>query len=371
MTEAAWKSMQESLPRPMVVPQEYGFVRGSQVQGCTLEALRTYIRAEKHPALVWTPDSPALQVPEEVPALFEEVKYRLGRTARENAILWLIASLPLLLLSAMVSDPDARPLLRFFACLFGLYAVWHLHGFLEARSLTPEKLAAKAPNRWHGQWLQLQRPIITPLLVACISAVGIFQLFSPDKGIPAAGLVKDLTRHGEWWRLITATVLHVNPTHFLMNVSGLLALGRIVEAHFARRWLPLTFALTAPCGSLLSVALLSETSVGASGGILGIIGLLTALGYRAKSQFPPDFFRAMVLSIVLTALIGTLGFDFIDNAAHAGGLLAGLLLGSLLPLSWLSAPSPSRRESPWLDRLALVPVIGFALAAIAAILAGS
>jgi membrane associated rhomboid family serine protease len=53
------------------------------------------------------------------------------------------------------------------------------------------------------------------------------------------------------------------------------------------------------------------------------------LGYRRRESVPAGFLNMVILNIVFIAGIGILGFRFVDNAAHVGGLAAGALLGAL------------------------------------------
>jgi membrane associated rhomboid family serine protease len=68
-------------------------------------------------------------------------------------------------------------------------------------------------------------------------------------------------------------------------------------------------------------------SVGASGGIMGMIGFLAVVGVRRRHLVPRGFLRSIALSVALTAATGLVAHHFIDNAAHAGGFAGGVLIG--------------------------------------------
>lgn len=173
-------------------------------------------------------------------------------------------------------------------------------------------------------WLELQKAPLTKALAILMVLVELVQWLSGDS-IQAAGLVKEAYRHGEWWRLFTAPMLHGHVVHLLMNVFALLYLGKRVEI-FAR-WphLLLVFVFSAMAGGILSVRLLEATSVGSSGGLMGYLGFLLVFESLHARLVPLSARRRLLAGLAMTILIGLLGYRFIDNAAHAGGLLAGML----------------------------------------------
>jgi membrane associated rhomboid family serine protease len=185
-----------------------------------------------------------------------------------------------------------------------------------------------------------------------------------------AGLDKSAVWHGEWWRLFTAPLLHGNPVHFLFNALALVGLGRLMEVLASKFYLVLVFAIAALTGSVFSLLLLpGVTSVGASGGLLGLIGFLAVLGIRRKQSLPPGFAKSIAINIALLAMMGIIAFSLIDNAAHLGGLVAGLVLGQ-----WLVSrgdPSIPLQTAPAIKiggTIALMLVFGFTVFAAVRIL---
>jgi membrane associated rhomboid family serine protease len=197
-------------------------------------------------------------------------------------------------------------------------------------------------------WLDRQQAPITKIILGLTALVGLAQLL-PSDGLAAAGLLKENYRHGEWWRLLTAPFLHGNVVHFLMNAAGLLYLGKRLEV-FAR-WphLPLVFLFAACVGGETSAQLVAAPSVGASGGLMGWLGFLLVFETLHRSLVPRSARRRLAAGVVLTALIGLIGYRYIDNAAHAGGLLAGMLYAAIV---FPTSSSPHRPRSNFADRLA-------------------
>lgn len=218
-------------------------------------------------------------------------------------------------------------------------------------------------------WLEMQTAPVTRLIAGMVMLVGLAQWLGNDS-IRAAGLVKPAYAAGEWWRLLTASFLHGNVVHFLMNLSALLYLGKRLEV-FAR-WphLLLVFVFASVVGGLMSAHWLPSTSVGASGGLMGWLGFLLAFESLHARLVPRTARRRLLAGVVLTVLIGLCGYRFIDNAAHAGGLLAGLLYGLVV------FPRSSSVERPGIlgiDRfaggLAALVLLGSAAWAVVRILA--
>ncbi|MFN2526000.1 MAG: rhomboid family intramembrane serine protease [Actinomycetota bacterium] len=137
--------------------------------------------------------------------------------------------------------------------------------------------------------------------------------------------------HGEWWRLLTAMFLH-SPTfvlHIAFNMYVLYAYGPHVEQVFGHARFLVLYLICGFGASAASFALHGcfSDSVGASGAIFGVVGLLLVYLYnRRHSSFVAQFLRALLIFIGLNLFIG-FTFPRIDNVAHIGGLLSGVALG--------------------------------------------
>jgi membrane associated rhomboid family serine protease len=176
---------------------------------------------------------------------------------------------------------------------------------------------------------------VTTILIAATVIVSLSALWSSEGSVlfDAFQLDKAAVAAGEYWRLWTVTLLHGSELHLLFNMYALYLAGRIVERWYG--WLYfLAFYLTcAAAGSIGSFVVGGDVpSVGASGAIFGLFGLLLAAG---RIHHPVDRQgRALVGQLGMLILIN-LVFGFavpgIDNAAHLGGLFAGLWIGALIP----------------------------------------
>ena len=143
-----------------------------------------------------------------------------------------------------------------------------------------------------------------------------------------------LALDGEWWRLFTSMWLHGGLIHVAANMYGLWAFGRITERIYGRGRYLVIYLMTGLASSLASVAWHSDptVSVGASGAIFGVVGALVWPFYRKRLHLPHAVMSAMLRNIgtviVINLIIGA-SIPVIDNAAHVGGLIAGLVLGAV------------------------------------------
>jgi membrane associated rhomboid family serine protease len=269
----------------------------------------------------------------EPPGISLEAYRRKSRKDAVTATLWgsgLVLLHLVLLFVGTISFSDLFHSLLFIIGVVGLAGgAWE---FYRAGRLTPEDLSKLQEAQDFARAVDETALTYTKAILACLIVVAVVQLLAGDEeSIRAAGLVKDAVRGGELWRVATCATLHVNFIHIWMNGQALLGFGRLLESLTDRAYLPLVFLPSAACGSVFSLVLMPDTtSVGASGGLMGLVGFLAVLGYRRKEILPAGFFKSVLLNICFIGVIGLVGFALIDNAAHLGGLLAGVVCGVLL-----------------------------------------
>ncbi|HOO32582.1 MAG TPA: rhomboid family intramembrane serine protease [Thermotogota bacterium] len=138
--------------------------------------------------------------------------------------------------------------------------------------------------------------------------------------------------NGEWYRLMTANFLHGGLLHLFFNSYALFYFGIIVEKVFTSQKFIFIYIISGVVGNLLTqVFFPSVPSVGASGAIFGLIGLMFAAGINGTIQGRlRGFAGTALLPMILINLF--LGFTVpgINNYAHIGGLATGFLLGFVL-----------------------------------------
>lgn len=140
---------------------------------------------------------------------------------------------------------------------------------------------------------------------------------------------------GEWWRLVTAMFLHGGLLHLALNMYALWEAGLMVTRLFGNRGFLLVYLGTGLVGGALSLHFAGQTnvSVGASGAVFGVIGALLASVIEHRGRFPGGRGKQLIGSLAFFILY-SLAYGFankgIDNAAHIGGLVSGLVAGWLL-----------------------------------------
>lgn len=144
-----------------------------------------------------------------------------------------------------------------------------------------------------------------------------------------------LTLGGEWWRLLTSTFLHAGVLHLAFNMYAFFFIGLLLERYLGPWLFTMAYLLTGVVASATSVYTHDMVlSVGASGAIFGMYGvflamLTTNLIHKEKrGPLLKSIGLFVFYNLVIGLTIGKLGA--IDNSAHIGGLICGILIGYIL-----------------------------------------
>ncbi len=142
------------------------------------------------------------------------------------------------------------------------------------------------------------------------------------------------TFNGQYWRAISSAFVHGGVIHLLVNMWCLWNLGRLLEKFLGPFVTIAVYFLTALGASMLSLSWEPiRISVGASGAIFGVAGVLITVLYYGKFNLLPESVKKLLGYVVRFALIN-LAYGFVaarvDNMAHLGGLVSGLLIGLFL-----------------------------------------
>ena len=166
----------------------------------------------------------------------------------------------------------------------------------------------------------------------------------------------------DWWRFVSSTFLHDPgtgfgglPVHVLFNCVATLFVGRLVEQLYGWRVLLATFIITGVGAGLIWAGWNAVTtqpaglSIGASGGITGLLGLLVVLGRFQGKDVPVGIAHAMrQYALTYSVMIVLFGFLVanVNNLAHIGGFITGAAVGVVLPpLRHVGGRDLHRRET--------------------------
>jgi rhomboid protease GluP len=230
--------------------------------------------------------------------------------------------------SEMLSWKDLFKSIFFILGLFALVGgIWGLN---YAKKLTLQDLIPSPEAIEFARQAEFSRPIYTVILVGSIVAVMLAQYsVGLEESIEIAAFDKPaFVEKSQWWRILTGGALHGGILHIYFNGQALYGFGSLIEFLSNRAHLAIVFLLAVIGGGILSLIFMPEgVSVGASGGIMGLIGYLAIYGYRRKQQLPPDFLKSMLINIGFIAAFGLVAYQIIDNFGHLGGLLVGAIYG--------------------------------------------
>ena len=136
-------------------------------------------------------------------------------------------------------------------------------------------------------------------------------------------------KSGEIYRLLTGTFMHAGPLylpiHLFFNMYALYIIGTQVENFIGRYRYLIIYLGSAIMGSLLSCVILHGDSIGASGAIFGLMGSLVYFGYHYRVYFG-NILKTQIIPLIIFNLLLGFYLSGVDNFAHIGGLIGGVLL---------------------------------------------
>jgi len=221
-------------------------------------------------------------------------------------------------------------------------------------SAIPEPALRITPDMLLSRKVDLERrmgrlPPVTLVILALLAAIFVAEvrtgaLDSRASIIAIGALARERVVAGEYWRLLTAPWLHGGAGHLVGNGIALYILGLVCEAAFRRAQFVVLYVLSGLAGSIVSVLMAEGPSVGASGAIFGLQGAAIVLLRRERDRLLVRDRRVgfVLLIWAIYAIAGGLTRPFIDNGAHIGGALGGVLVAIRLHPVVLSPLPPER-----------------------------
>jgi membrane associated rhomboid family serine protease len=159
-----------------------------------------------------------------------------------------------------------------------------------------------------------------------------FVSFGRSDLLALGGNFRPAVQNGEIWRLVTSMFIHGGVMHLAGNIFGLMLAGVLLEAALGSIPFAVCYFICGIAGSIASVVWHKATvSIGASGAIFGLWGVLLGLSLLKSTKVPigrKEMMKAALFILGYNLLFGLLSGG-IDNADHIGGLVCGILIGVL------------------------------------------
>jgi len=172
-----------------------------------------------------------------------------------------------------------------------------------------------------------KRPVITTILIILNVAIFFLQMVNPIIYNALKICNVNIIYYHQFYRLFTGMFLHANIFHLAMNMYALYVIGHQLEGFLGKVKYTIVYLLSGLMGSFLSVALHNAhfDAVGASGAIFGLLGALLYFGYHYR-VYLGEVLKTQIIPLIVINLIIGFTFSGIDNFAHIGGLIGGVLV---------------------------------------------
>ncbi|MCE3225739.1 MAG: peptidase [Bacteroidetes bacterium] len=213
----------------------------------------------------------------------------------------------------------------------------HLSGMQEDLLQAPPPTAKEKIRNFFSIFKPVEGYFITPVIInvnvlifLVMISTGINFLFPNGESLLRWGAnFKPYTLEGEWWRMITSTFLHFGIIHLLMNMYALLNVAILLEPLLGAKKFATAYLLTALTASVTSLWWNDYgVSAGASGAVFGMYGVFLAL---LTTHLIEKTTRKALLTSIGVFIVYNLAFGLqlkiVDNSAHIGGLIGGILIG--------------------------------------------
>jgi len=167
-------------------------------------------------------------------------------------------------------------------------------------------------------------------------------LSSKNSIIESGALYRENILAGELWRLVTAMFLHGGIKHLIGNCLVLYILGIACEHAFRRSRMIAIYFIAGLSGAILSVIMEPGPSVGASGAIFGLMGSLITFFYQYRDRLivRDNRIGLVLLAWALYQIVNGFMTPYIDNFAHLGGFMGGVLVALLIKSPLIQKHNP-------------------------------
>ncbi|CAK7357029.1 unnamed protein product [Dovyalis caffra] len=215
-----------------------------------------------------------------------------------------------------------------------------------------EELERALDTRDHRNWRRLgEIHLIEDSGQIFFSLVHVAQIATQGKLLFWGAKINSLIDKGQFWRLATSSLLHVNIWHLMVNCYSLNSTGPTIEnLSGPKRYLAVYFT-SAIASSAMSYWFCRSPAVGASGAIFGLVGSRAVFVLRHRSMIGggKEDLQNIAKVIFLNMMIGML-MKGIDNWGHLGGLLAGIATSWFVGPAWKYDPQFNDGRGVFVDK---------------------
>ena len=208
---------------------------------------------------------------------------------------------------------------------------------------------------FHRRLFELTPQVLVTRLIVAVNLV-VFALMAFSSGTLFSPSGETLIEWGanfgpktlgdEWWRVFTSMFIHVGIIHVGLNMWVLWDAGHLVERMVGNVGFLVLYVISGVFGSVASVYWNNNVlSAGASGAVFGVFGALMGFIMLRGDSIPKAILgplRKSGFAFLGYNLIFGFAIDWIDNAAHIGGLVAGFVCGVLMSHSLARTNKTSR-----------------------------
>jgi len=179
-------------------------------------------------------------------------------------------------------------------------------------------------------------PYVTYLIIAmCLIFYFVPLIFGEYANVIDAFCVHGPSiKAGQYYRLLTGMFLHGNIFHLAFNCYALYVIGKQLESFLGKIKYTIIYLFSGIIGSFFTCIFTGDAaSIGASGAIFGLMGSLVYFGYHYRVYLGTTLKSQLIPLIVLNLMYGFM-VPGIDNFAHIGGLIGGVLITSSIGVKY-------------------------------------
>ncbi len=175
--------------------------------------------------------------------------------------------------------------------------------------------------------IKIKPTYATSFLILIMAMMVIFTEFIEPSAVLGFGVSRTaVVEDGQFYRLFTSIFTHANALHFVNNALGLFIFGSRIERAFGKTNMILTFLVSALIGNILTVEFMPYAlSVGASGGVFGLMGFALCITFLSHNiLLDLDFNTIAIMSAFM--LLTSFAIPNVNYLAHVAGFIVGFVI---------------------------------------------